>query len=137
MNVTDKMVEAAFRTIRLCPSQMLAPTLRKAIEAAMQAAPAVEQEPVMYELRIRMLPDGDFDSWAICSKKVYEHHKSNPIDGKWEHEIRALYTNPQPKREPLSEENLVLIWNSSTKDIPYEHFQAIFRFTEKAHGIGV
>ena len=40
-------------------------------------------------------------------------------------------------RTPLSEEQLVLLWNGSTKEIPYEHFQAVFRFAEKAHSVGV
>jgi hypothetical protein len=106
-------------------------------KAMWKAAPAVEQEPIMYELRFRQIPDGRFDAWAACGKKTYERYIKNPIEDDWEHEVRALYTNPQPKRERLSEENLVLMWNSSTKDIPYEHFQAVFRFAEKYHGIGI
>lgn len=95
-----------------------------AYKAMYQAAPEVEQIPVnlIAGANIVWMDDdvieaAEFKGWLMRMPK--------------------LYTHPQPKREPLSAEQLVLLWNGSTKEIPYEHFQAVFRFAEKSHGIGV
>jgi hypothetical protein len=78
-------------------------------KAMWQAAPAVEQEPIMYEIRFREIPNGRFDAWAACGKKTYERYIKNPIEDDWEHEVRALYTTPQPKRDKLSLQQLLKI----------------------------
>jgi hypothetical protein len=96
-------------------------------KAMWQAAPEVEQEPVGRVVNISYPESSDNTKYLTATITDASRCKAGDY----------LYTNPQPKRKPLSEENLVLIWNSSTKDIPYEHFQAVFRFAEKAHGIGV
>jgi hypothetical protein len=53
--------------------------------------------------------------------------------------------NPKPSekmisfldREPLSEDSLITIWDSTTKETAYDQFRTIFRIAEKAHGIGI
>jgi hypothetical protein len=114
--------------------------LKGIYKAIWEAAPDVEQEPVGYELRIRMLPDGDFDSWTRCNKKSYEFCKENPTEGTWEYEVRALYTNPQPKREPLSDDELNSLRqrdNGKLNFVTLREFREVARAIEKAHGIGV
>jgi hypothetical protein len=94
-----------------------------------QAAPEFQQEPVAYLVTIQR-----FD--RLDARLVYKLDELvlNASTKLVSYEL--LYTHPQPKREPLSQDDLISIWNSSTKLIPYEHFQAIFRFSEKTHGIG-
>lgn len=64
-------------------------------KAMQQASPLIQEEPVDYQSRVRMLPDGEFDEWVSCRKTHYEKLKDNPIEDGWEWEIRALYTHPR------------------------------------------
>jgi hypothetical protein len=139
MNVTDKHVEAALKQLpHDYPTTLQPYVVRNMIEAAMQAEPAIEQEPI-YEFRIRRLPNGSFDDWGVCSKEVYERYREKPIEDFWEFEVRALYTNPQPKREPLSDDELNSLRqrdNGKLNFVTLREFREIAKVIEKAHGIG-
>jgi hypothetical protein len=48
------------------------------------------QEPVLYQSRMRMLPDGLFGTWDNVRKETYEDHLRVPINNGWGYETRAL-----------------------------------------------
>jgi hypothetical protein len=88
------------------------------IEAAMKAAPAVEQEPVGF---IGEDPD---HGTRMCKREI--------IAECWLIPYLPLYTHPQPKREPLSESEIKQIFEQSIGLMYWDFAKAI----EKAHGIG-
>ena len=79
-----------------------------------------EQEPVAW-----MWDDkrNETNSWTrvCCTRK--------PDDSVYVKNVAPLYTTP-PKREPLSESEIAVIWGDSDYDV------AVVRRIEKAHGIG-
>jgi hypothetical protein len=114
MNVTDKQVDAALKQLpHDYPTTLQPYVVRRMIEAAMQAAPAVEQEPV-HGVVLR-----DKNPTLVRDKGI----KKNDI---------RLYTHPQPKHEPLSESEIKQIFEQSI-GLKYWDFA---RAIEKAHGIG-
>jgi hypothetical protein len=147
MNVTDEMVNAACNAYDdhakrhnnvFLRGVATGHGMKAAIEAAMQAAPEVEQEPI-YEFRIRRLPNGSFDDWGVCGKEVYERYKKNPLDDFWEYDVRALYTHPQPKRAPLNDDELNSLRqrdNGKLNFVTLREFREIAKVIEKTHGIG-
>jgi hypothetical protein len=137
MSVTDKMLDAAqgaydtFSMTGVCDRN----ATRKAIEAAMQAAPAVEQEPVNLRGQADMIWRNDD---AIVHVSEFK---------RWLSVLAPLYTRPQPKREPLPVPYILDMFLLNTDDFPLDkttHYRfsqdmliSIVRDVEKAHGIGV
>jgi ribosome biogenesis protein Nip4 len=92
-------------------------------KAMWQAAPEVEQEPVAF-IDMKMFPPIRFaDGQLRCDIEN--------LDG------LALYTHPQPKREPLSEEERKSLWKSLSDMDEGIDFNSIVTGVEKALGIGV
>ncbi len=88
-------------------------------KAMWQAAPAIEQEPVAF-IDMKNFPPIRFpDGQLRCD---IEH-----LDG------LELYTNPQPKREPLSESEIRQLLKQRDEEM---HIVDFIRYIEKAHGIG-
>jgi hypothetical protein len=126
-------------------------TLEERYLAAWEAAPVVNQEPYAYAT----LWDGgewsvvqDIEQNAIKQVPLYTHPpvvEQTPIGAvvNWgDKTVEPLYTNPQPKREPLSEnkaEELItnIIGVSALDKEQFETAMMLFRGAEKAHGIGV
>ena len=102
-----------------------------------QQQPMVEQEPIKYEYQARKVGAEWHGQWGECSKDLYERY-NNPFyfDG-FEYQARALYTHPQPKREPLSGDEIDALWVSFCSDLSIDTYADFVRLIEKAHGIGV
>jgi hypothetical protein len=93
-------------------------------DAMWQAAPEVEQEPVGYIYR-----QSDIDRLneiGVINTLIV----TTPDTG---YKV-PLYTHPQPKREPLSEDEIRRLWKNGTN---VETIVEFARLIEKAHGIGV
>ena len=87
------------------------------------AQPEQEQKPVAWIIQTEV--EGKLLEWVCTNKKHYmEEHDSikEPI---------PLYTAP-PKREPLSDEEIVKLWANKS---PANEFECV-RLVEQAHGIG-
>jgi hypothetical protein len=101
----------------------------------MQAAPAVEQEPVNLRGQADMIWRNDD---AIVHVSEFK---------RWLSVLAPLYTRPQPKREPLPVPYILDMFLLNTDDFPLDkttHYRfsqdmliSIVRDVEKAHGIGV
>jgi hypothetical protein len=125
MQVTDKQVEAALKQLPFDYPTTLQPyVVRSMIEAAMQAAPAVEQEPVGYVLTRRL---DEMDGIIDCDCTFIKKKLMGTTDN-----LTPLYTHPQPKRKPLSESEIKQIFEQSIGLKYWDFAKAI----EKAHGIG-
>lgn len=86
-------------------------------------AEAEKQEPVEYQIKILG------ERWTHCAKHIYD--PSNP-------NTRALYTHPQPKREPLTNDNPLLVFAKECVLGAYsedELADAAFKAIAAAHGI--
>lgn len=103
---------------------------RAALTSSEQAAPEVEQEPVAYLVTIQR-----FD--RLDARLVYKLDDLvlNEATKIVNHE--PLYTHPQPKREPLSEEDRKALWKALSAMDEGIDFNSIVTGVEKAHGIGV
>ena len=91
----------------------------------------VEQEPVVWAV----MQDG-----AICWEADYSF-SNEPGWCDSDQQSVPLYTHPQPKREPLTDEQWLKRWTGRTgqrlKPGPErERLLRMFRFAERAHGIG-
>jgi hypothetical protein len=94
-------------------------------KAIWQAAPEVEQKPVMY-----------VEKGLICYTSLADDQSylmSVDVSYLWEHgfpEGTKFYTHPQPKREPLSNRQIIeMVFN-------YPDYVDLARAIEQAHGIG-
>lgn len=88
--------------------------------------PQVEQEPVAY--RHRSFTCDPWEYVSLDDKQRFREGMGQP-----------LYTSPQHKREPLTEEQLHTLWLYAPVDNYTTHeelFQQAARLTERAHGIG-
>lgn len=97
-------------------------TLEERYLAAWEAAPVVNQEPYAYAT---LWDDGE---WSAVQDIEQNAIKQVP-----------LYTHSQPKRKPLSEDELLVLLkniDSSTKRLPIG-FKLFARAVEKAQGVGV
>lgn len=141
IEVTDEMVDAAALAFTNKPTEAVYIHARRMVTAALEAyeanKPKPKPEPVGYAL-VRHGGDRHGQIYKTFNTKIAaEKHRDLVIFPPDEFlDLHEICTT-QPTREPLSAEQLVLLWNGSTKEIPYEHFQAVFRFAEKSHGIGV
>jgi predicted NAD/FAD-dependent oxidoreductase len=159
MKVTDDMVKAATNVAWEKHHSSISPeSMKEFIEAAIQAATEVEQEPVgyVYTHRLKELNGTDKD----CRFFKYEGNEISDYYTK-------LYTNPQPdqtalinqltdelnkteaervrwmtmaltsKRNPLSDELLSTLWGRNPViGHTRNEFIMLARVVEKAHGIG-
>ena len=66
--------------------------------------------------------------YYLWHDEFHEQHPTNEGDP----DVYPLYTHP-PKREPLSEDEIVALWANKS---PANEFECV-RLVEKAHGIGV
>ena len=93
-------------------------------------------EPVAWQRRMRTkwMRDGEWWPWQECSKEVAYDYKQAPVIDDWEYESRPLYTHPQPKREPLTEMEIVELrqLTPGTLDVQFVKFA---RSIEAAHGV--
>jgi hypothetical protein len=100
--------------------------LRKELEELLAQPEQTEQEPVawMYDHQIEV----GYDKYTgvnfveTCARNLESNNCIN---------IRPLYLAP-PKREPLSDEEIVKLWANKS---PANEFECV-RLVEKAHGIG-
>ena len=120
MKVTDKMVDAARKVMDKTYADQDVKA-RDVIEAAIQAAPEVEQEPVGYVLTRRLEEMDDVDINCVLMK--------NKPKGAV---ITALYTHPQPNSEPLKKEDIMHLLEKRDEGSIID----FIRLIEKAHGIG-
>jgi hypothetical protein len=93
----------------------------------------VELEPVAAQCRF-----DDEVEWRHCTVAHHLHVQAHPKE--WPlYETRALYTHPQPKREPLTDEQIaeVLIdeTNGRSTGIGFKTLRAFARAIERAHNI--
>ena len=103
--------------------------------------PQVEQEPVVWQYRMR--PDWgsnkDFwGPWQNCTMEQAAMYQRVPLLHDWAYESRQLYTRPQPKREPLTNEQVKagLIHLIEYTDARERcAFNIGVRFAERAHNI--
>jgi hypothetical protein len=84
--------------------------------------PEVQQEPVESQFY-----DEGNDKWYSF---MSEEHKRATIEAGYK--VRDLYSHQQPKREPLSEDEIMRIVNAHEGDTI-----GVVRAIEQAHGIGV
>ena len=99
----------------------------QALRAALEQQ-QVEQEPVAWlfqheETGLTELVDVQQVEWGF--------EKNNP---RWQ-KIGPVYTRPQPKREPLTDEEIRKIGNSLSEEHRF-HSRMFARAIERAHGIG-
>jgi hypothetical protein len=123
MKITDKQVEAALKQLPFDYPTTLQPyVVRHMIEAAMQAAPAVEQKPVGSVVNISYPNSSDTTKYLTATITDASRCKAGDY----------LYIHPQPKREPLSDSEIKQIFERSIGLMYWDFAKAI----EKAHGIG-
>ena len=108
--------------------------LRAAIEQALAAQP--KQEPA------RDMPHGWVTNWPSPdggTKPVYHASAIKPKYGAELDEkptMYPVYTHPQPKAEPLTDEQIQAIWNTASGTVPgWSRHIAYARAIEAAHGI--
>ena len=95
--------------------------------------PQVEQEPVAYYVMNGAALFQLFRSKSQADALAYDLQKRHDLSGSPAHfHVVPLYTHPQPKREPLTDEEINTIWRNSTHRTTVEVVRAI----EAAHGIG-
>lgn len=94
-------------------------TLRAALEQPVKQEP-VEQAPVAW---VETDEDGEI---------VWNTDSCFSDDPDWLDNPTALYFHPQPKREPLTDEQIKAIWRGSSHMDVIE----VVREIERAHGIG-
>lgn len=105
--------------------------LREALEQ-----PTQEAEPVAAQHRFRR-PERGAPDWSVWQPCKVAQRPAWEIDSQgYEVEYRALYTAPQPARQPLTEGELDLILQKSPIKANYADLTALVRAVEKAHGIG-
>ena len=125
MNVSSKMVDAACIAwlAHELSDEPLGVVMEAVIKAAMQVAPAVEQEPVAW-----------YD-------KENNDVRSVIPSGEDEQYWQPLYTRPQPKRMPFSGGDVRKIYESVKAEtglnLSLGAFFVAFDAAERAHGIGV
>jgi hypothetical protein len=120
MKVTDEIVMAAIHHkygVELVPDDRMKDKMRALLHSACHVM--TKQEPVAY-----IGEDPDHGTRISKRKAIAEC---------WGIPYEPLYKHPQPKREPLSEDELGKIFNRCF-DKDYTVFA---RSIEKAHGIGV
>ena len=104
------------------------------------AQPQGEQEPVTARHRFRNPQRGtpDWSVWQPC--KVEKKRPVWEIDSQgFEVEYQALYTHPQPPRQPLTDEQIEDIDGEILKQGHSESHTGMLEFAraiERAHGIG-
>jgi hypothetical protein len=121
MTVTDEMISAANEAFADVQDmgELEHEDMRKVIEAAMQAAPEFEQEPIG-EIECQHTDHG-CESYASLWEDL-------PVK-------TLLYTHPQPKCEPLSEGQIDKLWLNFCSDLSIDTYTEFVRLIEKAHGI--
>lgn len=100
-----------------------------------QVAGAV-QEPVAWQYRFRPTwGDGNasWRPWKPCTKSQAEDCWKTPVLHDWAYEARALYTAPQPARQPLSDDWIRGLCKESWV---FDAAKQWIRIAERAHGIG-
>lgn len=126
--VTDEMVDAAALAFTNKPTETVYVIARRMLKAALETHEANKPKPEPYGYVRSMLSD---DLWL----------PQDFIDGEENRDLWIpLYTHPQPKREPLSEEILAKITHSTYGSVIRsirEKDYAFARAIEQAHGIGV
>jgi hypothetical protein len=55
----------------------------------------------------------------------------------WIDNQQPLYTHPQPKREPLSDDEVKAIFSTTTIPLGRSDLRTVIRMVEKAHDIGI
>lgn len=108
-----------------------------------QSQPKGEQEPVAWQYRMR--PDWGskkdcWGPWQDCTKEQAAMYQRVPLLHDWAYESRQLYTHPQPKREPLTDEQinnhrLALPYDGEDLPDPWDFKQGV-KAAERAHRIG-
>lgn len=112
----------------------------KGVLAAAASQPQVEQEPVAWQYRMR--PDWGskkdcWGPWQDCTKEQAAMYQRVPLLHDWAYESRQLYTHPQPKREPLTEGE-ILNFGPGQQDAVWSYEDQVYfaRAIERAHKIG-
>lgn len=74
-------------------------------------------------------PEKEAVAWQnkLKPSEFYEYEQLDPI---WYSEFRKLYAYPPRQQEPLSDDEIMYLWNNASF---YEFARAI----ERSHGIGV
>jgi len=119
MQVTDKQGYAALKAYEPYVQEIGSlQGMKAAIEAAIAAAPAVEQKP------FNLISGADI-VW-------YDHETIEAGEFKdWLRSMPKLYINPQPKRKRLHIHQLLKMYSDKNGD-----WCAIARAVEEYHGIG-
>lgn len=101
--------------------------------------PRGEQEPVAWQYRMR--PDWGIKKdcwgpWQDCTREQAAMYQRVPLLHEWVYESRQLYTHPQPKREPLTDEQ-ILGFGPGQEDAEWTYEDQLYfaRAIENAHNI--
>lgn len=136
--------ECFYSKRRACDDDDIQDIWDSLLKAAPQP-PQVEQEPVAWQERQERL-GGDFGNWYPCGKPSpkanfgqtgYWSELSCGIKYQW----RPLYTHPQPKREPLTDDRIKAFGKEWAKEPGWYEFEesdfiGCIRAVERAHEIG-
>ena len=101
---TTKMIDAA-RSQSSFPAGVWRAMLAAAPKPPVVEQPQVEQEPVAWQFRMRMVDDEEWPDWCNCLKDVAESCWHTPVLRGRQREARALYTHPHPTRQQQGEVN--------------------------------
>lgn len=121
----DETIRAEFCGMQLWRS----PPIIKEIYDYLAAEPEVE--PVGYA--VKMIPRGLHFIGFVGEEETEEEIKDYGPD-----QIVLLYTRTEPKRKPMTEEKIIIEFNSAKKQwfSKVKAFEAGVRFAEKHHKIG-
>jgi hypothetical protein len=110
--------------------------MRREIEAALEQ-PQVEQEPVAYYVMNGAALFQLFRSKSQAEALVYDLQKRHDLSGSPAHfHVVPLYTRPQPKRQPLTDEQIsAAVYGDTVGASDIEFARAIERLVwEKSNG---
>lgn len=128
----DKWVwhESALSTAKQNTAEIV-PTLRAALEQ-----PQVEQEPVAYYVMNGSALFQLFRSKSQADALAYDLQKRHDLSGSLAHfHVVPLYTHPQPKREPLTDEEIKIIDDGVHFHEAPDWSLRFARAIEAAHGV--